>query len=104
MKHWWRYSSTCAWTASRTAGSEWPRFAQPSPPAKSTYSRPSASQTLAPSARETPRGGGGHGGGRGGAASDVPLPAFLNLLRRAPFSQRHGAATVYGVFRCAKLV
>src|SRR3954452_11797152 len=57
MKHWGRYSSACRWIAARTASGGWPRSAQPRPPAKSTYSRPSASQTRAPSARETTSGG-----------------------------------------------
>src|SRR4051812_7965767 len=57
MKHWCRYSSACRWIAATTAPGEWPRLAQPSPPAKSTYSRPSASQIRAPSARATTSGG-----------------------------------------------
>ena len=55
MKHWWRKRSTCSWTARTTAALPWPRFWQAMPPAKSMYSRPSASQIRAPQARETTR-------------------------------------------------
>src|SRR5262245_55027842 len=51
------YRSTCSWIACTAAGRPWPVFRQPSPPAKSTYSRPSTSHTRAPSARATTNGG-----------------------------------------------
>src|SRR5581483_2177561 len=54
-KHWWRYSSACAWIAATTASGRCPRLFEAMPPAKSMYSRPSTSQTRAPSARATTR-------------------------------------------------
>src|SRR2546421_4245880 len=53
MKHWCMKRSTCSCTARTTASGLWPRFWQAIPPAKSRYSFPSASQIVAPSARET---------------------------------------------------
>src|SRR3954451_23885911 len=55
MKHWCRYWSTCSWTARTTASGLCPRFWQAIPPAKSSSSLPSASQSVAPSARATTR-------------------------------------------------
>ncbi len=42
---------SCAVTASTSAGWAWPRALTAMPPKKSTYSRPSSSQTWAPSPR-----------------------------------------------------
>src|SRR5213078_3171545 len=55
MKHWCMKRSTCSWTARTTVSGLCPRFWQAIPPAKSRYSRPSASQIVAPSARATTR-------------------------------------------------
>src|SRR5919201_3766369 len=54
MKHWCRERSICSWIAG--AAKPCPVFWQPSPPAKSMYSRPSTSQMRAPSARATTSG------------------------------------------------
>ena len=48
----WISSSACSLIASTTASGVWPRFSTPMPPAKSMYSRPSASIRRAPWARE----------------------------------------------------
>ena len=98
MKHWCRYRSTCACIASTTAGRLWPRFAQPSPPAKSTYSRPSASQIArALGALDDER-------RRGDPARDVALAGFLDALGCAFLLQRHDVPTLYSEFgrrKCA---
>ena len=64
------------------AGRPWPVFWQPSPPAKSMYSRPSI-QTRAPSARSTTNGG-----------VDTPRATYRcrdDAVAGPHFLQRHGA-------------